>query len=310
MDLRVVDSHTGGEPTRLVVKGVPELGGDVHQRLAALRDEHDWIRTTLCLEPRGSGVAVGAAMFPPSREGCTVDLVFFNNEGYLGMCGHGTIGVLVSLAWMGDSEPGEVVFNTVAGPVRAELLDRNTARFVNAPAWRSQKGARVNVLGNGDLVGDVAYGGNWFFLASGHGMQVTASEIPALTEFTAKVMDALWDQGVTGDNGARIDHVELFGPPERPDADSKNFVLCPGKQYDRSPCGTGTCAKLACLYGDGALAEGEVWRQESIIGSLFECSFSLENGAMLPSVTGSAWVTGETVVLREPSDPYRNGIVV
>jgi len=310
MDLRVIDSHTEGEPTRLVIEGVPEIPGDVHQRLETLSSDHDWIRTTLCLDPRGSQIAIGAITFPPSEPDCLADTVFFNNTGYLGMCGHGTIGILASLLWLGRVEPGVHRINTVAGVVTTKINDNHSVSFENVASYRLVKDQVVVVPGFGRVVGDIAYGGNWFFLVSEPMVPLGMVEIPMLMHFTTAIMDALWEQGITGENGARIDHIEVFGPSSRSDSDSKNFVLCPGKEYDRSPCGTGTSAKLACLHADGKLAKGQVWRQESIIGSLFTGFVTEREGKVYPSITGSAFVTADSRVLTAPDDPYRHGIVL
>lgn len=306
--LRVIDSHTGGEPTRLVVEGLPELQGSVQEKLDAMRRDHDLVRRCLCLEPRGNEVAVGAALFSPSLEACLADIVFFNNEGYLGMCGHGTIGVLATLAWKGDITPGTYQINTVAGVVTATLHDLNTVSFDNVPAYRWAKSAVVDVPGYGQVMGDVAYGGNWFFLVKSPGFDVRSSNLRELLTFTSAVMEACPAQGVTGKDGALIDHIEVYGTPTLPDADSKNFVLCPGGQYDRSPCGTGTSAKLACLYEDDKLAAGEVWRQESVIGSLFEGFVTIRDGQIVPTIKGSAFVTAESQILVDPQDPFAGGI--
>lgn len=309
MNLRVIDSHTGGEPTRLVVEGLPDIPGSVADRLAALRDEFDWVRTSLCLEPRGTEVAIGAAVFPPSREGCIVDVVFFNNTSYLGMCGHGTIGVMASLTWLGKSSRGQHRINTVAGEVSTEIFDANTVSFENVPAFRSAKGVGIDMPGFGPVTGDIAYGGNWFYLVKDGGPSVRRDNIPLLMDFTSAVMDTLESSGITGNGGARIDHVEVFGPSTVAGVDSKNFVLCPGKQYDRSPCGTGTCAKLACLVEDGLLKPGQTWRQESIIGSVFEGSVRIVDGHILPTIKGQAYVNGDLQVVFDPQDPFQHGLV-
>lgn len=308
MGLRVIDSHTGGEPTRLVVEGLPEIAGSVQDRLNGLRDSFDWIRTSLCLEPRGSEIAVGAALFPPSEPDCLADVVFFNNVSYLGMCGHGTIGILVSLAFCGRIAPGRYLLNTVAGKVSADLTDDSTVAFQNVPAYRWCQGATVEVDGRA-YTGDVAYGGNWFFLCEDHGRTIEAGNVGDLTRLTSDMMAACARQGVTGEGGAPIDHIELFGPPTPGRADSKSFVLCPGGQYDRSPCGTGTSAKLACLHADGKLAPGQVWRQESVIGSVFAGRIDVVEGKVVPTIEGQAFVTADTQVVVSDDDPYRHGIV-
>lgn len=308
-EIVVIDSHTEGEPTRLVVKGFPELTGTVHQKLESLRQHHDDVRQALCLEPRGNEVAIGAALFEPSEPDCLADLVFFNNKGYLGMCGHGTIGVLATLAYMKRLSPSTVTLNTVAGPVKATLHDASSVTVQNVPSYRWKKDVSVEVPHLGTVVGDIAYGGNWFFLVKSPQLAVSFQNLEALTAFTTTLMKACERQGVTGKAGAVIDHIEVFGPPDRHDAQSKNYVLCPGGQYDRSPCGTGTSAKLACLYEDGVIKPGDIWRQESIIGSLFEGSVEVVQGQVIPSIRGTAFVTAETKVVIDPQDPFAHGIV-
>src|SRR5262249_8009020 len=140
----------------------------------------------------------------------------------------------------------------------------------NVPSWRRAASVRVELLGHGTVTGDVAWGGNWFFLVGEHGQELELARIDELTDFTWKIRQELPRQGITGANGQGSDHMELFGRARHPGNDSRNFVLCPGKAYDRSPCGTGTSAKLACLAADGKLKPGQVWRQESIVGSVFE----------------------------------------
>lgn len=299
--MRLIDSHTGGEPTRVLIEGLPELPGSVHDRQSALRDEHDWIRSSVCREPRSSEVAVGAALFPPSVPGCLADVVFFNNVGYLGMCGHGTIGVCSTLAWLGRAKEGGHRLNTVAGVVECEIHTPNTASFVNVESYRQHKDIRV-----GDVVGDVAYGGNWFFLVKDGGPPVEQGRVKELTEFTVWLMTELAARGVTGGRGVPIDHIEVFGPSSV--ADSRNFVLCPGGQYDRSPCGTGTSAKLACLFEDGKLAPNQVWRQESITGSIFEGSACGSLRGVRPTIKGQAYVTADSQLVFQDDDPFRHGL--
>src|SRR5262249_12500280 len=148
--------------------------------------------------------------------------------------------------------------------------------------YRHRAGVTVNVPGVGPITGDVAWGGNWFFLVSEHGQTLEPVNVEQLTDFTWRIRQALEREGVTGAEGGHIDHIELFGPPSAPQADSRSFVLCPGKAYDRSPCGTGTSAKLACMFADSKLAPGQVWRQESIIGSVFEGSVRLSGKDLIP----------------------------
>jgi 4-hydroxyproline epimerase len=303
----IIDSHTGGEPTRIVVAGGPDLGkGSVADKLGAFRQNHDDFRSAVVNEPRGSDVVVGALLVEPADESCTTGVIFFNNVGYLGMCGHGTIGLMVTLAHMGRVSDGDHRIETPVGVVTATLHPSGEVSVNNVPSWRAQKGAVVKVPGVGPICGDVAWGGNWFFLVQDHGQNLALSNVEALTEFCWKVRQAVNAQGYP-----EIDHVELFGPPTVAGASSRNFVQCPGKAYDRSPCGTGTSAKLACLAADGKLAEGAEWIQESIIGSTFTGSFKWLDraaGKISPQVRGRAYVNAEANLLLDERDPFCWGI--
>jgi 4-hydroxyproline epimerase len=307
--IRIIDSHTGGEPTRLVIAGAPDLGtGPIAERLHCLRSEHDWFRSAVVNEPRGSDVIVGALLCEPQDRACSAGVIFFNNVGYLGMCGHGTIGLIVSLAHMGRIAPGEHRVETPVGVVTATLHENGEVSVANVPSHRSAAKVTVDVPGFGKVRGDVAWGGNWFFLVEEHGLRLSIGNLEKLTEFTWKVRQALKASNITGDDGHEIDHIELFGPSEIAGVNSKNFVLCPGKAYDRSPCGTGTSAKLACLYADGKLRPGDVWRQESIVGSVFEGSIEVRDGKVHPKIKGAAFISGEGQLILDPRDPFRNGI--
>jgi 4-hydroxyproline epimerase len=307
--VRVIDSHTGGEPTRLVVSGGPNLGkGSLKERLARFRSENDFFRSAVVNEPRGSDVVVGALLCEPSDPDSTAGVIFFNNVGYLGMCGHGTIGLLVSLAHLGKISPGEHRVETPVGTVTAVLDEGGEVTVNNVLSYRAARGVEVEVPGFRRVRGDVAWGGNWFFLVEQHLFELSLANVEILTNFTWALRQALGTAGITGDHGEEIDHIELFGPSTIPGAQSKNFVLCPGRAYDRSPCGTGTSAKLACLYADGKLREGELWRQESIVGSVFEGRVKVREGKVYPSITGSAFVNAESELLLDPRDPFRNGI--
>jgi 4-hydroxyproline epimerase len=307
--VRVVDSHTGGEPTRLVVSGGPDLGGGpMAERLARFREKHDVFRSAVVNEPRGSDVVVGALLCRPSDPACAAGVIFFNNVGYLGMCGHGTIGLVASLAHMGEIKPGEHRIETPVGIVTATLHQSGEVTVNNVASYRKAASVLIEVPEYREVRGDIAWGGNWFFLIEDHGLELTLENVEPLTEFTWAVRQALNGAGVTGDDGHEIDHIELFGPSRLPGVNSKNFVLCPGKAYDRSPCGTGTSAKLACLFADGKLRDGEVWRQESIVGSVFEGRVEVREGRIYPSITGSAFVNSEAELLLDPRDPFCNGI--
>lgn len=305
--IRIVDSHTGGEPTRAVVGGQPPLkGSDMVAARAWLAAEHDDVRRSVVGEPRCSDVVVGAYLWPPTQGSEAWRVVFFNNASYLGMCGHGTIGIVETLRHLGRIDVGRVDLLTPAGPVAAWLLPDGQVCFDNVPCWCARTGVEVDVPGHGTVSGDIAYGGNWFFLVGGSPVPVERANIAALQAFCGDVRRALDDQGVTGDDGAQIDHVEVFGPSEV--ADSRNFVLCPGMEYDRSPCGTGTSAKVACLAASGKLAPGQVWRQESIVGSVFEARYRVVDGRVVPAITGRAHVVGEGVVVIDEEDPFKWGI--
>jgi 4-hydroxyproline epimerase len=307
--VRVVDSHTGGEPTRVVVEGAPALTGSPAERLAQFRGTHDRFRSAVVNEPRGSDVMVGALLMPPTRPDCAAATIFFNNVGYLGMCGHGTIGLVATMQWLGWIGPGEHRIETPVGVVKTRLHDDGEVSVENVPAYRHSTGVAVDVPGHGRVTGDVAWGGNWFFLVGDHGEALALANVERLTEYAWAIRQALERDGITGANGAVIDHVELFGPAAV--ADSRNFVLCPGKAYDRSPCGTGTSAKLACLHADGKLAPGARWRQQSITGSVFEGSYQrLEDGRVVPTITGRAYVNAEATLLLDPDDPCCWGIGV
>ncbi len=306
--ISIIDSHTGGEPTRLVVAGGPELGaGPLSERLALLRAEHDEFRSAVVCEPRGSDVLVGALLCQPHAPDCAAGVIFFNNVGYLGMCGHGTIGLVASLAFMGRIATGRHRIDTPVGVVEAELHADGGVTIDNVASYRSQAQVTVDVPGHGSVTGDVAWGGNWFFLVSSHGLELGVHKVEALTAYSAAVGAALQQAGITGEGGAPIDHIELFAP-SRTGADSQSFVLCPGKAYDRSPCGTGTSAKLACLAADGKLAEGELWKQESVIGSVFEASYRYRGEQLIPSIRGRAWVNAQSQLILDPSDPFVWGI--
>lgn len=307
--VRVIDSHTGGEPTRLVVNGGPNLGtGPLADRLERFRREHDRFRSAVVAEPRGSDVMVGALLCEPVDPACSAGVIFFNNVGYLGMCGHGTIGLAATLAYMKQLAPGTHRIETPVGEVSAVLHESGDVTVNNVASYRCAANVEVDVPGYGRVCGDVAWGGNWFFLVRNHELELTLQNIEALTAFTWAIRQALPKHGIAGDTGKEIDHIELFGPSHLPGVDSKNFVLCPGKAYDRSPCGTGTSAKLACLYADGKIKPGQVWKQESIVGSVFEGTVRVQDGKIYPSITGAAFVNAEAELVLNPQDPFCLGI--
>jgi 4-hydroxyproline epimerase len=305
--IRVIDSHTGGEPTRLVMDGGPDLGaGPLNERVQRFRSEFDDYRCAIVNEPRGSDPLVGALLVEPHRADCDFGVIYFNNVGFLGMCGHGTIGLIASLKFAGKLGVGAFKIDTPVGAVDVQLHADGRVSVANVVSYRSHARVAVDVPGAGLVVGDIAWGGNWFFLVSEHGQVIDLPHVEALTDFCWRVRSAITAQG-----HPLVDHVELFGPATMPGGQSRNFVLCPGKAYDRSPCGTGTSAKLACLAADGKLGEGETWIQESLIGSSFEASYRWHDrtrGQVVPTITGAAYVTGENTLRLDPDDPFCWGI--
>ncbi|MES2705340.1 MAG: proline racemase family protein [Verrucomicrobiota bacterium] len=327
--LQVIDSHTAGEPTRVVLEGGPDLGsGPLSERAATFSREHDAFRSAVVNEPRGSDVLVAALLVPPHGPGCDFGVIFFNNVGTIGMCGHGTIGLVATLAHAGKIAPGSFRIDTPVGPVTAELLADGRVSVRNVPSFRQAAGVTVEVPGIGPVTGDLAWGGNWFFLVTSLHPELKLARVEELTATAWAIRQAVNAQGFP-----EVDHIELFGPPGDSANHSRNFVLCPGKAYDRSPCGTGTSAKIACLAADGKLAPGDIWRQESILGTVFEASYEIEaaTGAdsgreevgdgqidteigriarIVPTISGRAWITAESTLLFDPTDPFRDGIRV
>jgi 4-hydroxyproline epimerase len=305
--VEVIDSHTGGEPTRVVIRGGPDLGsGSAEAQLAIFRERHDDFRRAVVNEPRGSDVLVGALLVEPEDPSCVTGVIFFDNATYLGMCGHGTIGVIVTLAHLGRIQPGEHRVETPVGAVTAELHADGSVSLTNIPAYRQTKGVVVQVPGIGPITGDVAWGGNWFFLVEEHGRPLDRADVESLTDFTWRLRQAVNVQGFP-----EVDHIVLVGPPRTKGAHAQNFVLCPGKAYDRSPCGTGTSARLACLAADGRLAEGESFVQESIVGSRFLGSYRWADratGRVFPTITGTAYVTGHSTLILDETDPFCWGL--
>jgi 4-hydroxyproline epimerase len=302
--IHVIDSHTAGEPTRIIVSGGPPLEGTgAAGKLESFRRHHDLFRSAVVNEPRGSDVLVGGILVEPADKSCVAGVIFFNNVGYLGMCGHGAIGLIATLSYMGRVTPGQHKIETPVGVVTAVLHDDGTVSVTNVPSYRKAKGVKIEAPDIGTVTGDVAWGGNWFYLVENHGRKIQLSDVESLTDFSWRVRKAINAQGFP-----EVDHIELFGPPSGTGADSRNFVLCPGKAYDRSPCGTGTSAKLACLAADGKLAEGEQWIQESITGSRFTASYTRHGGHIIPTITGAAYVNAETTLVLNPKDPLCWGL--
>ncbi len=304
-----IDSHTGGEPTRVIVEGGPDLGtGSIAERREILQREYNSWMTSVINEPRGSDVLVGALLCPPVDPTCAAGVIYFDNVGVIQMCGHGTIGVTNTLAHLGRIGVGKFRLETSVGEIAVEYHGDNRASLENVHSFRHAKDIAIDVVGHGTVAGDIAWGGNWFFLVEDHGQALKLDNVDHLTNYTWRIRQALERNGVSGANGQLIDHIILYGPPDDPKNNSRDFVLCPGRAYDRSPCGTGTSAKMACLFADGKLEPGEVWRQESILGGVFEGSVRLDGERIIPRITGSAYIMAEGKLLFDANDPFVEGI--
>ena len=307
--ISVIDSHTGGEPTRIIVDGGPDLGaGTIADRAKVLEQKFAGIRNAVIGEPRGSDVMVGGILCEPLDSKCSAAVVFFDGAGLLGMCGHGMIGFAVSVHHLGKMGLGDHLIETPVGVVNVKLLNRNTVRIRNVPSYRLRKGVEFDVPGYGNVSGDIGWGGNWFFLTGAEDHVLDVGNSDSLLSYAKAIRSELIRRNITGSNGGAIEHIELIGAARNTDCNARSFVLCPGGQYDRSPCGTGTSAKIACLAADGLLQPGEVWRQESVVGSVFEGSFEWDGEKVIPTIKGSAYVSGETKLLMDANDPFRYGI--
>jgi len=310
--VEVIDSHTEGEPTRVVIAGGPDLGtGPLTDRVERFRTQFDSFRSAIVCEPRGSEVVVGALLLEPIHPDSATAVIYFNDVGYLGMCGHGTIGVMTTLAHLGRIGPGSHRIETPVGIISTHLDADGSVTVANVPSYRYKAAVKVEVPSVGSFTGDIAYGGNWFFLIGDHPYDLKLANRAQLIGASTAIRAALHASGITGPNGELIDHVEFFSAPQDPQNSSRNFVLCPGASFDRSPCGTGTSAKLACLYADGKLAPGQIWRQESILGTVFQGTVEpLQDGRVAPKIRGRAWITAESKLLFDATDPFASGIRV
>ena len=304
--VRVIDSHTGGEPTRVVLEGIDLRGETMAERREDLRTRWDEVRSGIVREPRGSEVWVGAVLTPPVTPHAVTGVVFFTSVGPLGMCGHGTIGVVETLRWLGRLGPGHATIDTPVGEVSVELRDSGEVAVRNVLSYRLREGIRLDVEGIGPVVGDLAFGGNWFFVVHEPSFDIGLSHAGDLIQQTWRIRRALRAAGIFEPTGAEIDHVEISGPSSV--GDSRNFVLCPGGSYDRSPCGTGTSAKMACLHARGELDGQTPYRQESVTGSVFEGSVEPVDGGVIPTIVGRAYVTAESTIFLDAADPLRWGI--
>jgi 4-hydroxyproline epimerase len=290
-----------------VIAGGPDLGsGPIDQRLECFRSQHDLYRSAIVNEPRGSDVLVGALLCEPSDPASLAGVIFFNNVGFLGMCGHGLIGVIETLKYLGRFSTGVCQIETPVGLVMAEADQDGSVRIANVESYRAASDVKVETEGLGTVVGDVAWGGNWFFLVREPSQELSLDRVTDLTSIATSIRHAVNAAGFP-----QVDHIELFGDATHPEADSKNFVLCPGLQYDRSPCGTGTSAKLACLAADGKLLPGDRWIQEGILGTCFGASYQWSDVAkkrIVPTIQGQAYISADLRLLLNNEDPFRWGI--
>ncbi len=311
--LRVIDSHTIGEPTRVViddalVAGLDLGAGSVRERRDRFRERCDHVRRGLVGDPRGAVAMVGVILVPPADPACRFGAFYVNRVGYLDMCGHATIGLAVTLGSQGLIEPGCFRLETPAGIVGATWHGGGEASFECVPPRRIHKGLSIACDDGSRVIGDVATSGLWFFICRDHGLPVEPASIAELTACAWSIRRGLEARGITGDRGEVIDHIVLLGPPRAAGNDGRAFVLCPDGAFDRSPCGTGTSALVGCLLEDGVLAEGTIWRQESVLGGVYEASVRRAGDALIPTVRGRAWLTAESTLCFASDDPYRMGL--
>ncbi len=308
--MHVIDSHTGGMPTRVILDGAPDLGsGPLADRARRLATEHESFYKSVLLEPRGQPGMVGALLVEPENPDCKAGVIYFDADAVLGMCGHGTIGLGVTLAHLGRIDIGVHRLETPAGEVTIDLKDANTVQVTNIESRRVHHAVTIDTEGFGPVTGDVAYGGNWFFIVDPSPIPVSPDNIRQLTDMTIAIREACIAQGIGGENGEPVDHVILQGSSPNAGVHSRNFVLCPDDDYDRSPCGTGSSARLACLAASGRLPAGEEITQESVIGSSYRLSYQPgQHGGVIPRLTGQAHIMSESRLIFAENDPFRMGI--
>ncbi|MEE2883652.1 MAG: proline racemase family protein [Planctomycetota bacterium] len=307
--IRYIDTHTAGEPTRVVVDGFPHLDGEsIAERRDALIRDHDDLRAGIVREPRGHEAMVAALLLESSVKECAAGVIFFNNVGALGMCGHGAIGVVKALHQLGKIDTGSCKLETPAGIIESTLHPDGEISIRNVRSYRFAADVSLTINSGTEITGDVAWGGNWFFIAESPGISIEPARIDELIELCCEIRRALQSAGVTGASGAPIDHIELHESLEEEDAGVRCFVLCPGKEWDRSPCGTGTSATLACLHARGQLAEGDSWTQVGPLGTRFSSSYIADGTAIYPTIRGNAYISGEGWLHFDEDDPFRYGI--
>lgn len=324
---QTIDTHTGGEPTRTVVGGVPIIPGNTMQeKYVYMQNNNDWMRKVLSLEPRGNDVMSGAFLTPPCSPEADIGVLYFETGGWLPMCGHDTIGVATALVETGMVEVTEpitnIVLDTPSGIVRVsvEVEDGYAKKvtFVNAPAFVVGRDYIVNLPEFGDVKFDVAYGGNMYALLSAEsmGLEIIPEKSKEIIAKGVLLRDCINEQLTIKHPFLsfidKVTHVEFYAPSNTPGVSARNAVLVTGAAIDRSPCGTGTSAKMALLYANGELAIGEPFIHESIIGSLFHCRILEETTiegipSIIPEIAGQAYITGMSTFMIDPNDPYPEG---
>jgi 4-hydroxyproline epimerase len=324
-----IDGHTCGNPVRLVAGGGPLLhGASMMERRAHFLAEYDWIRTGLMFEPRGHDVMSGSILYPPTRDDCDIAILFIETSGCLPMCGHGTIGTVTMAIENGlvkPRTPGVLRLDTPAGLVIAEYRQEGEyveeVRITNVPSFLYAEGLRVECPDLGEITVDVAYGGNFYAIVEPQAnyrdmADYSAGQLIAWSPVVRQRLNEKYSFEHPENPGInRLSHILWTGKPVHPEADARNAVFYGDKAIDRSPCGTGTSARMAQLHAKGRLKEGESFVHESIIGSLFKGRVEKETSvankpAIIPSIGGWARQTGLNTIFIDDRDPFAHGFVV
>lgn len=328
--IHAIDSHTMGEPTRIITGGIPNIPGKtMADKKEYLEKEMDYLRTATMLEPRGHNDMFGSIMTAPVNEEADFGIIFMDGGGYLNMCGHGSIGAITAAIETGMVEPKEPItpvnMDTPAGLIKAEAKVSNgkvqEVSIVNVPAFLYKEGVKVNLPEVGEITFDISFGGSFFAIvhAKQLGLTIEPKNTTKLTEIALKLRDVINEeieiQHPTLSHINTVDLVEIYDEPTHPDATYKNVVIFGQGQVDRSPCGTGTSAKLATLYTKGELKEGELFVYESILGTLFKGMIvgtgELEGYTTItPEITASAYITGFNHFVIDEDDPVKHGFVL
>ncbi|MGO4268824.1 proline racemase family protein [Paenibacillus sp. TAF58] len=324
-----IDTHTGGNPTRTVISGVPKLvGSTMSEKMLHMKTEYDWIRKILMYEPRGHGIMSGAILVEPCHPEADIGVIYIETGGYLPMCGHDTIGVCMALVETGMIPVTEPTTNlkidTPAGLVEAELAVQNgkvqKVAFQNVPSFL-YKHVKVEVEGLGGVYCDIAYGGNFYAITDARvlGLELTPSNADIIVKMAVNLRKSI-NQSVNVVHPEApyirgLTHIEFYTDPTHPDAHVKNTVIVPPGGIDRSPCGTGTSAKLAVMFAKGEIRMNEEFVHESIVGSLFRASVvgTTQVGsfpAVVTRIEGSAWITGMHTFFMHEDDELNEGFLL